>query len=59
MTAEEKTAKQNATKAKSHWDSWIFNETTCEYEPPVAKPDESDGKVYIWNETDKKWESLL
>ena len=59
MTAEEKTAKQNATKAKSHWDSWIFNETTCEYEPPVAKPDESDGKVYIWNETDKKWESHL
>jgi len=31
------------------FDSWILNETTCLYEPPVAYP--SDGNNYRWNET--------
>jgi len=28
--------------------SWILNETTCDWDAPVAKPD--DGKRYQWNE---------
>ena len=28
--------------------SWSLNETTCQYDPPITKPD--DGKIYIWNE---------
>ena len=28
--------------------SWILNETTCDWEGPIAKPD--DGKRYEWNE---------
>jgi len=36
--------------------SWILNEDTCNWEPPVACP--TDGKQYIWNETTKKWDSI-
>jgi|APSaa5957512493_1039668.scaffolds.fasta_scaffold182509_1 hypothetical protein len=28
--------------------SWALNETTCQYDPPITKPD--DGEIYIWNE---------
>ena len=34
--------------------SWILNETTCQWEPPVAWP--NDGKLYTWNESTKKWD---
>lgn len=35
------------------FDSWILNETTCLWEPPVAYP--SDGKDYEWDESSKSW----
>ena len=34
--------------------SWIFNETTCLWDSPVACPD--DGKSYFWNEEDQSWD---
>jgi len=34
--------------------SWTLNETTCQWEPPVAHPD--DGKSYNWNETNQNWD---
>ena len=37
--------------------SWIFNETTCEWDPPVPYPE--DGKIYIWDETNIKWTELI
>lgn len=36
--------------------SWILNETTCNWEAPVSKPD--DGQIYIWNETNQTWDLL-
>ena len=39
---------------KKPFDSWILNENTCLWGPPVAKP--TDGGKYIWNETIKNWE---
>jgi hypothetical protein len=33
--------------------SWIFNETTLEWDPPIPYP--SDGKTYIWNESIQQW----
>ena len=36
------------------YDSWIFNEETCNWDPPIAKPD--DGQQYRWNETTKQWD---
>lgn len=36
--------------------SWTLNESTCQWECPATYPD--DGKVYTWNETDKKWDEV-
>jgi len=38
------------------FNSWILNETTCDWEAPVAIPD--DGQKYIWNETTKSWDLI-
>ena len=37
--------------------SFIFNEDTCIWEAPVARPD--DGKSYTWNEPTRSWEELI
>jgi hypothetical protein len=57
MTAEEIAAKQQSVKdvwaANSGFASWIFNETTCAFESPVAYP--TDGKMYRWDEPTLSW----
>jgi hypothetical protein len=35
--------------------SWILNEDTCQWEPPVPYPDEINNKNYIWNEETISW----
>jgi hypothetical protein len=39
---------------KKPFASWILNETTCQWEAPIVKPD--NGQKYIWNETIQNWE---
>ena len=39
---------------KKPFNSWILNETTCQWEAPIVKPD--NGQKYIWNETIQNWE---
>ena len=34
--------------------SWILNEDTCQWEAPVAYPD--DDNKYTWNETNQTWD---
>ena len=36
--------------------SWLLNEQTCLWEPPVAMPD--DGKLYQWDEATTSWVEL-
>jgi hypothetical protein len=36
--------------------SWIFNEDTCLWNPPVAKP--LDENNYIWNEETTTWDLI-
>jgi len=36
--------------------SWTLNETTCQWDCPVAMPD--DDKLYNWNETDQTWDEV-
>lgn len=38
---------------KKQLNSWILNELTCLWEPPVTKPD--DGKNYYWDESLVAW----
>ena len=36
--------------------SWVLNETTCQWEAPVAYPD--DGERYTWNESTTTWDLI-
>ena len=36
------------------FNSWTLNETTCQWEAPVAYPD--DGNRYNWNEGTQQWD---
>jgi len=36
--------------------SWLLNETTAQWQAPVAMP--SDGKMYSWNETTVSWDKV-
>ena len=45
MTDAEKTATQQAVKdawaarpQSQNWSAWTFNETTCQYDPPIPRP---------------------
>ena len=39
------------------YSSWILNETTCQWEAPVDKPD--DGKEYTWDEATTNWVEMV
>ena len=56
ITAEEITTKQN--EVKTSWEqrgypSWVFNETTCQFDPPTPRP--IDDKNYRWDEPTISW----
>lgn len=57
LTDQEKIDKQNLVKqlwaSANGPSSWIFNETTCQYDPPIQYP--NDGKNYNWDETVVNW----
>lgn len=36
--------------------SWVLDEETCLWEPPVAMPD--DGKRYAWDEVTRAWAAV-
>ena len=44
---------RDAFIAPQNYPSWILNETTCQWESPVAYPD--DDKRYEWNEDIINW----
>lgn len=59
MTDVEKLAKQNVVKEE--WaiygaKSWVFDEITCSFKPPIPCPE--DGKYYKWNEKDLSWDEI-
>jgi len=35
------------------FDSWLLDEETCLWEPPVLRP--ADGRMYTWNEQTLNW----
>ena len=45
---------RDAFIAPKPYASWILNETTCQWEAPVAYPD--DDNRYTWNETTTSWD---
>jgi len=45
---------KDAFIAPRPYNSWILNEETCQWEAPVAYPE--DGQRYLWNETTRQWD---
>ena len=41
------------------FNSWSLNETTCQWEAPVAKPDSESGAAYLWNEETTSWDEII
>lgn len=37
--------------------SWLLNEDTCLWEPPIKKP--QDGKLYMWDEDNQIWKEVV
>lgn len=48
---------RDAFIAPKPFDSWLLDEETCKWIPPVPCPE--DDKLYDWNEKQKKWEETL
>ena len=46
----------NAFISPKPYNSWILNETTCNWDAPVAYP--NDGQFYKWNEEILNWELI-
>lgn len=56
FTPEQIQEKQNQVKAywaEHGFASWVFNEETCAFDPPVPMP--LDGNMYQWNEDSLMW----
>jgi len=47
-------AERDAFYSPKPFYSWILNEDTCTWEPPVAPP--MDGQEYAWNEYTHTWD---
>ena len=39
-----------------NYPSWVLNEETCLWEPPIAYP--SDGRRYVWEESTMSWKNI-
>ena len=37
--------------------SWVLDDATCLWNPPVAMP--ADGKPYAWNEATQSWDEIV
>jgi hypothetical protein len=48
---------RDAFMSRQPFDSWILNEDTCWWEPPVAYP--KDGNKYLWNEDTLSWDEII
>jgi len=46
-------ASRDAFIPSKPWASWVLNETTCQWEAPIAKP--VDEKFYTWDEATTSW----
>ena len=59
MTEQEKVSKQDAAKAswvETGFSSWLFDEATCSFVPPVPRPEK--GEFYQWDEDALAWVAL-
>ncbi len=46
-------SQRDAFISPTPYPSWVLNEETCKWQPPVPYPE--DGGYYVWNEGEKNW----
>ena len=46
-------AQRDAFISPKPYDSWVLNETTCDWDAPTPMP--TDDKLYKWNESTTSW----
>lgn len=56
LSDEEKLEKINLHKSLPHPASWIWNESVCAWEAPIAKPDTIS--LYTWDESSTNWNKI-
>ena len=39
--------------------SWTLNETTAQWDSPIARPEYEDGTFHEWNEDTQEWEKII
>lgn len=49
-------AERDAFIPPQPYPSWILNEDTCLWQPPIAYP--NDGGIYNWNEDAQSWDAV-
>lgn len=49
-------ATKDAFIPPKQYESWTLNEDSCQWEAPVAYP--NDGNDYSWNESDQQWDEV-
>lgn len=47
-------AGRNAFIPPKPYNSWVLDETTCQWKAPIPMP--QDGNMYMWNEDTQSWE---
>ena len=50
-------ATRDAFIAPKPFNSWVLNEDTCQWQPPVAYP--TDGVMYQWDEETTDWKAIV
>ena len=50
---------RDAFYAPQPFPSWILNEDTCNWAPPIAMPESVAGTFYSWNEDNLSWDSVV
>jgi len=65
MTEAEIAAKQQTVKdawaaqrQALNWSAWVFDETTCSYQPPIPRPDPVPGVIVFWCGAEYNWKTV-
>lgn len=48
-------AERDAFIPPKYLPSWVLNETTCDWEPPIPKPEDTETTYYSWDEDLINW----
>tara|TARA_R100000742_G_C4189372_1_gene21944 strand:- start:49 stop:372 length:324 start_codon:yes stop_codon:yes gene_type:complete len=48
----------NTFTSPKPYESWTFDNTSWQWQPPVSIPNQTNEEVYVWNEENTNWEEV-